>query len=178
VTQDEFNKIVNKDKMSKYTLKQDSAKVTVTDVVADGTYQDKSNKMQYKYVFTFSDGVVMSASYEENNCPFKKDDEVIYKVNYANDRGCLGSVRSANEQPKPPYGKGGGSGWKPKSLTELKMEQMVRNPSMALAYAKDHVVAVGHDPTERTEDSILALADSLLKWLNEKTLEVKEVPNV
>lgn len=161
--------------MSNYVLKQPSKPVKVVSVQGDGTYTNKQGEIQYKFAFSFSDGVNMSASYSENSCPHKEGDEVIYTVNWANDKGALGSVRSAQEKKKNYPSKGGG--WKPKTLIEMKHEKLTSNPSWALAYAKDFHTANGTDPSAgRAHEVITETADHFLAWLDEKTHQVQEIP--
>jgi hypothetical protein len=148
-------------------------KAEVVNVTGDGTYTDKNDVIQYKNLYTLkiddSELFLTVASDKSPTPEFKKGDKVIATVNWMNERGQLGSLRS--ESDKGSYKKS--SGWQPKTTKDIVREQMAKNTSMALAYATQYHQANGvTSGAVHPSPEIHAMAEANLDWLNTKTLEL------
>lgn len=145
----------------------------IENITGDGMYKES-----FKHVVTFEDGVVMSFTSQNEDSGFKKGDEVVYIVNWKGDRGMLGSVKKKGEQKS--YGNRKGGGYQKIDSKDRFQEQMIKNPGFALSYANQFYYSQGADDSlTGPSEQVLALSESYLEWLNNKTFEaynkVKEV---
>ncbi|MEM9076276.1 MAG: hypothetical protein AAGC43_04515 [Bacteroidota bacterium] len=142
----------------------------VKSVQANGTWEANGNTF-YQFEYEMEDGTVMAASHKSENGFHSVGTEVEYEVKRENNFGKSGSV-------KKPYNGGGqgnqnssGGGGKPNYQNKSGQVDTSKVASMALAYAKDLVVAVGgsHDDANSLVDYTLQIAERFNTWINSKS---------
>lgn len=149
----------------------------VKSITQDGTWVPKSGPGAgttfYKFAYEMEDGVSITANHKASTSPFKIGDEVEYTVKRQNQYGNGGSVVGIEEPAQTSSG-GNSRGWKPKSIEDLKNEQLAKNPSMAMSYAKDLHCAHGYSngDIEKQIDELKYTANEILSWLNDATSKI------